>query len=145
MGERDGYVPGTFCWVELATTDQAAAKEFYAALFGWVADDRPVGEGSYYSMQQLDERVAGHEVVRGLAAVPAGDADRAGRLARGRRAQALGALLRIDGVDLRRLLDRSQPRRTHQKSIHHALACEWCAAREDSVSRRLVRGAIRFF
>src|ERR1700753_1018478 len=56
MGERDGYVPGTFCWVELATTDQAAAKEFYAALFGWVADDRPVGEGSYYSMQQLGGR-----------------------------------------------------------------------------------------
>ncbi len=56
MGERDGYAPGTFCWVELTTTDQAAAKDFYAGLFGWEADDRPVGEGSYYSMQQLAGR-----------------------------------------------------------------------------------------
>jgi predicted enzyme related to lactoylglutathione lyase len=51
MGERSGYTPGTFCWSELATTDQGAAKEFYAGLFGWVADDRPVGDDAYYSMQ----------------------------------------------------------------------------------------------
>src|SRR5271166_4857753 len=56
MGERDGYAPGTFCWVELTTSDQAGAKEFYAGLFGWEADDRAVGESSYYSMQQLDGR-----------------------------------------------------------------------------------------
>jgi predicted enzyme related to lactoylglutathione lyase len=75
MGERNGYSPGTFCWVELATTDQAAAKEFYAALFGWVADDRPVGEGSYYSMQQLDGRqvaaIAGQPQQQREAGVPA--------------------------------------------------------------------------
>ena len=35
MGERTSYAPGTFCWVELATTDGAAAKEFYGGLFGW--------------------------------------------------------------------------------------------------------------
>lgn len=51
MGQRSGYTPGTFCWSELATSDQAAAKAFYAALFGWESDDRPVGEDSYYSMQ----------------------------------------------------------------------------------------------
>jgi predicted enzyme related to lactoylglutathione lyase len=75
MGERDGYTPGTFCWVELSTTDQAAAKEFYAALFGWVADDRPVGEGSYYSMQQLDGRqvaaISGQPQQQREAGVPA--------------------------------------------------------------------------
>jgi uncharacterized protein len=54
MGERNGYAPGTFCWSELATSDQAAAKAFYSALFGWQADDRPVGEDAYYSMQLLD-------------------------------------------------------------------------------------------
>ena len=53
MGERSGYAPGTFCWSELATSDQAAAKAFYGGLFGWEADDRPVGDGVYYSMQLL--------------------------------------------------------------------------------------------
>ncbi len=56
MGERDGYTTGTFCWAELATSDQPAAKAFYAALFGWQADDRPVGEGSVYSMQSIGGR-----------------------------------------------------------------------------------------
>jgi predicted enzyme related to lactoylglutathione lyase len=54
MGERTKYTPGTFSWVDLTTTDQEAAKRFYSGLFGWSADDRPVGDGIYYSMQQLD-------------------------------------------------------------------------------------------
>jgi predicted enzyme related to lactoylglutathione lyase len=58
MGERSEYAPGTFCWVELATTDQAAAKAFYGGLFGWEADDRPVGDDVYYSMQMLDGKAA---------------------------------------------------------------------------------------
>ncbi len=53
MGERSGYAPGTFCWTDLTTTDQAAAKEFYAGLFGWEAEDMPVGDGAYYSMMRL--------------------------------------------------------------------------------------------
>jgi hypothetical protein len=53
MGERTGYAPGTFCWTDLTTTDQAAAKEFYGGLFGWEAEDLPVGDGVYYSMQRL--------------------------------------------------------------------------------------------
>jgi predicted enzyme related to lactoylglutathione lyase len=39
--------------VDLTTTDQAAAKEFYGGLFGWEAEDMPVGEGVFYSMQRL--------------------------------------------------------------------------------------------
>ena len=54
MGERSEYAPGTFCWSELTTTDQAAAKAFYGGLLGWQADDQPVGEDTYYSMQLLD-------------------------------------------------------------------------------------------
>jgi predicted enzyme related to lactoylglutathione lyase len=55
MGERSSYAPGTFCWAELTTTDQDAAKAFYGALLGWQPDDRPVGDaGSYYSMQLID-------------------------------------------------------------------------------------------
>ena len=74
MGEREGFQPGTFCWVELSTSDQAAAKEFYASLFGWQADDRPVGEGSYYSMQLLGGRqvaaIAGQPQAQRDAGVP---------------------------------------------------------------------------
>jgi predicted enzyme related to lactoylglutathione lyase len=58
MGERSEYTPGTFCWAELATPDQAAAKAFYARLFGWEAEDRPVGDGAVYSLQSI----AGQEV-----------------------------------------------------------------------------------
>lgn len=53
MGERTQYAPGTFCWADLATTDQAAAKAFYGGLFGWEAEDMPVGDGAFYSMQRL--------------------------------------------------------------------------------------------
>jgi predicted enzyme related to lactoylglutathione lyase len=56
MAERNAYTPGTFCWSELAASDQAAAKDFYAALFGWNAEDRPVGEDVVYSMMSLDGR-----------------------------------------------------------------------------------------
>ncbi len=53
MGERTQYAPGTFSWTDLTTTDQDAAKAFYGNLFGWEADDRPVGDGIVYSMMQL--------------------------------------------------------------------------------------------
>lgn len=56
MGQRDSYAPGTFCWVELATSDQAGACRFYGELFGWESEDRPVGDGVFYSMQALDGR-----------------------------------------------------------------------------------------
>ena len=54
MGERTQYTPGTFSWTDLTTTDQAAAKAFYAALFGWELTDMPVGDGVVYSMASLD-------------------------------------------------------------------------------------------
>jgi predicted enzyme related to lactoylglutathione lyase len=53
MGERTSYTDGTFSWVENATTDQEGAKSFYATLFGWEYDDRPVGEGIVYTMAQI--------------------------------------------------------------------------------------------
>jgi uncharacterized protein len=54
MGERTEYTPGTFCWVELSTPDQESAKSFYAALFAWQAQDNPMGDDTYYSMQLID-------------------------------------------------------------------------------------------
>jgi predicted enzyme related to lactoylglutathione lyase len=40
VGARSSYPPGTFNWVDLATTDAATAKRFYGGLFGW---DAPAG------------------------------------------------------------------------------------------------------
>jgi len=50
--------PGSFCWIELTTTDQAAAKNFYSSLFGWKPDDSPMGPDSYYTIFKLDGRDA---------------------------------------------------------------------------------------
>lgn len=43
-------------WVELATSDQAAAKAFYGSLFGWNANDVPIGPGEYYTIFRLEGR-----------------------------------------------------------------------------------------
>ena len=53
MGKRERYEPGTFCWVDVATTDPAGAKAFYAGLFGWEAEDTPAGEVGTYTMLRL--------------------------------------------------------------------------------------------
>jgi predicted enzyme related to lactoylglutathione lyase len=51
--------PGNFCWFELATSDQAAAKTFYGGLFGWTANDFPMGPHGYYTMFLLRGRNVG--------------------------------------------------------------------------------------
>lgn len=58
------HKPGSFCWFELGTTDQEAAKKFYGSLFGWLADDIPMGPDGNYTMFKLDDRVvaAGYAV-----------------------------------------------------------------------------------
>src|SRR6187455_540266 len=57
MPTMTSHSPGTFCWVELASTDAEAAKKFYPALFGWTMREVPI-TGGVYTMCQLD----GHEV-----------------------------------------------------------------------------------
>jgi predicted enzyme related to lactoylglutathione lyase len=54
MATRSKYTPGTFSWTDLTTPDQEAAKGFYGTLFGWEAEDQPVGEGVVYSLMKLD-------------------------------------------------------------------------------------------
>ena len=66
MPERTSYTQGTPNWVDLPTSDQAAAKAFYAGLFGWTYDDQPMGEGQVYSMAML----GGHQVAA-ISAQPA--------------------------------------------------------------------------
>jgi predicted enzyme related to lactoylglutathione lyase len=38
--------PGTFCWNELGSSDLAAVRPFYAAVFGWGEDESSSSEGS---------------------------------------------------------------------------------------------------
>ncbi len=53
MPELNSHQPGTFCWLELGTSDAAAAKNFYTSLFGWSVNEQSMGEmGTYYMFQQ---------------------------------------------------------------------------------------------
>src|SRR5215210_1092917 len=58
MPERTSHAPGTISWTDLATSEQEAAKTFYAGLFGWEYDDQSVGDGITYSMAKLGGRSA---------------------------------------------------------------------------------------
>jgi uncharacterized protein len=55
----DKHPAGNFAWMELATTDQPAAKHFYTTLFGWTAQDFPMGENSVYTMFSLNGQQTG--------------------------------------------------------------------------------------
>jgi uncharacterized protein len=59
MQETPDYAPGTFCWVELGTTDGEAAKKFYTELFDWSFDDRSVGPDMVYTMLKKDGKEVG--------------------------------------------------------------------------------------
>ena len=52
------HSPGNFCWVELATTDQSAAESFYCKIFGWSANNIPMGPDGVYTIFQLEGRHA---------------------------------------------------------------------------------------
>ena len=56
MTTMAGYKPGTFCWVDLATTDADGAKAFYGTLFGWEVVDIPIGDEDFYSMLKQNDR-----------------------------------------------------------------------------------------
>jgi uncharacterized protein len=59
MPTIERHKPGSFCWLELGTTDQPAAKSFYGALLGWAANDFPMGPSSFYTMFNLGGRLSG--------------------------------------------------------------------------------------
>ena len=50
MSEVISFSPGNFCWFELATTDQNAAKSFY---------DQPMGPNEFYTMLKLHDKTVG--------------------------------------------------------------------------------------
>ncbi|HUR94786.1 MAG TPA: VOC family protein [Gemmatimonadales bacterium] len=52
----DSYAPGMFCWADLGTPDAISATRFYTSLFGWTADNRPMGPDGFYTMLNADGR-----------------------------------------------------------------------------------------
>jgi uncharacterized protein len=58
MTNVDQHPAGSFCWIELHTTDQTAAKSFYGSLFGWEAHDSPMGPDDFYTEFKLQGREA---------------------------------------------------------------------------------------
>ena len=59
MTTKSEYAPGTPNWVDLATTDTAAAKAFYGPLFDWTYDDQPTGGEPYTLVSRGGQMVAG--------------------------------------------------------------------------------------
>jgi predicted enzyme related to lactoylglutathione lyase len=54
MPERDGYIPGVPCWVDVNEPDPEAAVSFYGGLFGWEFEDAmPAGSDGRYFMGRL--------------------------------------------------------------------------------------------
>ena len=44
---------GSFCWLELGTSDRNAAKKFYSSLFGWTGEDMPMGPDMTYTILRM--------------------------------------------------------------------------------------------
>jgi uncharacterized protein len=58
MGKRQSHEPGTFCWVDLTTTDADGAKAFYGDLFGWEFRDDEIPGGVYTMCYRQGDAVA---------------------------------------------------------------------------------------
>jgi predicted enzyme related to lactoylglutathione lyase len=58
MTDIDKHPAGSFCWIELHTSDQPAAKNFYGSLFGWEPQDMPMGPNDFYTIFTLQGRDA---------------------------------------------------------------------------------------
>jgi hypothetical protein len=53
MPEVKSHAPGEYCWIELNTSDVAAAKRFYFDLFDWQAEDEGAGTDMAYTHLQI--------------------------------------------------------------------------------------------
>jgi len=59
LQETPIFKPGTFCWVELGTTQPEAAKNFYKELFGWDYFDTEAGPNMIYTIIKLNGKEVG--------------------------------------------------------------------------------------
>ena len=55
MTMRTGFTEGEVCWTDLQTSDVGAAKDFYAAVFGWRYEDLPTPDGRSYAQAFLGD------------------------------------------------------------------------------------------
>jgi uncharacterized protein len=68
MPKKTEYAQGTPNWVDLQSTDQSGAKQFYSSLLGWSYDDNEMpGGGGVYSMATVSG-----ETVAAVAPMPPG-------------------------------------------------------------------------
>jgi predicted enzyme related to lactoylglutathione lyase len=58
MPHIDKHTPGSFNWLELGTSDQNGAKQFYGSLLGWKFEDFPMGPDSVYTMFKIEGKDA---------------------------------------------------------------------------------------
>jgi uncharacterized protein len=105
MGEVKEYPNGTFCWIDLGTTDVAGAKAFYGGLFGWEMEDLPAGGAETYTMCRLGGKdVAGihrHSPEEGIgwsSSIAVDDVDEATSRAAALGAEVLAKPFDIQGV-----------------------------------------------
>src|SRR5947208_1851362 len=57
--EVEAYEHGVPCWIDLGTSDQAAATKFYSALFGWDVQAPDPELGGYQVALMRGKPVAG--------------------------------------------------------------------------------------
>jgi uncharacterized protein len=54
MPERDGYIPGVPCWVDVTEPDPERVVPFYRGLFGWEVENMiPAGSGGQYFIGRI--------------------------------------------------------------------------------------------
>src|SRR5579871_6472285 len=59
MAHIESNPPGSFCWIELGSSDQSASKQFYQGLFGWDSAEFPMGPDGNYVIFRLDGQDTG--------------------------------------------------------------------------------------
>jgi uncharacterized protein len=59
MSNDTGPQAGEFCWNELMTSDTKMAGDFYSSLFGWSAQEMPMGDMTYTMLMQGEKPIGG--------------------------------------------------------------------------------------
>ncbi|MBN1352240.1 VOC family protein [candidate division KSB1 bacterium] len=71
IGASYRNVPGTFCWIELATNDPEKAKPFFTKLFNWTEETRQMGNTVYTTFKLDGKDVGGmYKMPPEMAAIP---------------------------------------------------------------------------
>lgn len=59
MTPRNSHIKGAPCWVDLSTSDQGKARDFYTQLLGWTVEEPNPEFGGYFNFLLDGTRVAG--------------------------------------------------------------------------------------